>query len=146
MTNELIEAMRESFDAWFSDDWQYPNAVERDAVGYKLAQTQNAWTAWQAAWQAAIAALQREQWIPVSERLPPECVDVLVLHDYGQIVGNPAHRDYGKRYRYKITRRYGNEFLSDLMETGQATHWMPLPEAPQTVTAGHPSYFSRNPK
>lgn len=88
---------------------------------------------WEA--RAALAALQREQWIPVSERLPPECVDVLAMRDYGQIVGNPAHRDYGKRYHYKITRRYGNEFLSDLMETGQVTHWMPLPPAPQPEEA-----------
>lgn len=56
--DKLIEAMRESFEAWFSDDWQHPSAVERDAVGYKLAQAQNAWTVWQAAWQAALAALQ----------------------------------------------------------------------------------------
>lgn len=80
----------------------------------------------------ALAALQREQWVPVSERLPPEGADVLALHDYGQIVSNPAHRDCGKRYGYQITRRYGNGFLSDLLETGQVTHWMPLPPAPQT--------------
>lgn len=84
---------------------------------------------WEA--HAALAALQREQWVPVSERLPPEGADVLALHDYGQIVGNPAHRDCGKRYGYQITRRYGNGFLSDLLETGQVTHWMPLPDAPQ---------------
>lgn len=75
---------------------------------------------------------EQDGWIPVSERLPPEGVDVLVLHDYGQIVGNPAHRDYGKRYGYKIAQRYGNGFLSDFLETGQATHWMPFPDAPQT--------------
>ena len=85
--------------------------------------------------RAALAALQRELWVPVSERLPPEGVDVLVLHDYGQIVGNPAHRDCGKRYGHKITRRYGNGFLSELLETGQATHWMPLPDAPQPEEA-----------
>jgi hypothetical protein len=46
-------AEREAFEAWFSDEWQHLEAVERDAVGYKLASAQNAWTAWQAAWRAA---------------------------------------------------------------------------------------------
>lgn len=134
--DKLIEAMRESFEAWFSDDWQHPSAVERDAVGYKLAQAQNAWTVWLAALDAAFDLMQeRDGWIPVSERLPPEGVDVLVLHDYGQIVGNPAHRDCGKRYGYQITSRYGNGFLSDLLETGRVTHWMPLPDAPQPEEA-----------
>lgn len=72
--DKLIEAMRESFEAWFSDDWQHPSAVERDAVGYKLAQAQNAWTAWQAAWQAALAALQETHAVvprePVAWRRP----------------------------------------------------------------------------
>lgn len=106
--DKLIEAMR---DAVF-------DAIEQGEDAENIA-------------RAALAALQREQWVPVSERLPPEGVDVLVLHDYGQIVGNPAHRDCGKRYGHKITRRYGNGFLSDLLEPGQAMHWMPLPDAPQ---------------
>lgn len=50
------EREREEFEAWFSDEWQHPKAVERDAVGYKLAAAQNAWTAWQAGWRAALAA------------------------------------------------------------------------------------------
>lgn len=54
------ELEREEFEAWFSDEWQHPKAVERDAVGYKLAAAQNAWTAWQAGWCAALAAQQKE--------------------------------------------------------------------------------------
>src|SRR5690606_363997 len=57
------ETMRESFEEWFSDDWRHPSAVGRDAVGYKLAETQNAWTVWQAAWQAALAALMGSDWV-----------------------------------------------------------------------------------
>jgi hypothetical protein len=54
------EREREEFEAWFSDDWRHPKAVERDAVGYKQAAAQNAWTAWQAGWRAALdAAMQR---------------------------------------------------------------------------------------
>lgn len=49
------EREREEFEAWFSDEWQHPEAVERDAVGYKLAAAQDAWTAWQAGWRAALA-------------------------------------------------------------------------------------------
>ncbi len=51
------EREREEFEAWFSDEWQHSKAVERDAFGYKMAAAQNAWTAWQAGWRAALAAL-----------------------------------------------------------------------------------------
>lgn len=51
------EREREAFEAWFSDEWRYPKAVERDAIGYKMAAAQKAWTIWQAGWRAALAAL-----------------------------------------------------------------------------------------
>ena len=82
--DKLIEAMRESFEAWFSDDWQHPSAVERDAVGYKLAQAQNAWTVWQAAWQAAITAL-RNQEPEHSERHGDLRIDRLYADYYGDV-------------------------------------------------------------
>jgi len=71
--DNLIEEMCESFEAWFSDDWQHPSAVERDTVGYKLAKAQNA-LVWQAAWQAALAALRKQEpvaSIPAGYKLVP---------------------------------------------------------------------------
>lgn len=40
--------MREQFDAHMSEDGKWPAAVERSGDHYKLAQTQSAWTTWQA--------------------------------------------------------------------------------------------------
>lgn len=47
---------RALFEAWFSDGGESPRAVERDmGCGYRLQQAQQAWIAWQEAWQAARA-------------------------------------------------------------------------------------------
>jgi hypothetical protein len=45
--------MREAFERWASNDGLWPAAVERSGDGYRLAQTQSSWVAWQAAWKAA---------------------------------------------------------------------------------------------
>lgn len=47
---------RAAFEAWFSSDGRYPQAIERSGNGYKLMGTHNAWTAWEASWQSAQAA------------------------------------------------------------------------------------------
>ena len=45
-----LDASREAFEAWLSDDGKWPAAVERDRHGnYRLAQAANAWPIWQAA-------------------------------------------------------------------------------------------------
>lgn len=53
-----MSTMREEFEAWFSEDGAWPDAVRRSGDGYMLASAQAAWTAW----QAAYAAGQRAAW------------------------------------------------------------------------------------
>ncbi len=47
-----MSTMREEFEAWFSEDGAWPDAVRRSGDGYMLASAQAAWTAWQAAYAA----------------------------------------------------------------------------------------------
>lgn len=47
---KLID-MRAEFENWYSDNSQFPKAVERSGDGYKLMQAQQSWMAWQAAWK-----------------------------------------------------------------------------------------------
>ena len=67
-------------------------------------------------------AMDKQKWIPVSERLPEEWVDVLVLSRYGfcevaVYLGIPG--------KWRITWNH------DLFEVDSITHWMPLPETPK---------------
>jgi len=76
---------------------------------------------------AALAALQREQWIPVSERLPEkEQYPVLVAHQSGAVrmvfgIEPFIEGDWMGYYEPTLQGR----FLRGI------THWMPLPPAPQ---------------
>lgn len=47
---------RDSFEAWASDAYKWPNAVERSGEGYRLMQTQSSWEAWSMAWGSAEVA------------------------------------------------------------------------------------------
>lgn len=40
---------REQFEAWASDNYEWPQCIERSGDGYKLMQTTLKWEAWQAA-------------------------------------------------------------------------------------------------
>jgi aminoglycoside N3'-acetyltransferase len=44
-----MSTLRERFEAWYSDGGKWPRAIECNGGAYKLAQTQSAWEAWQAA-------------------------------------------------------------------------------------------------
>ena len=62
------------------------------------------------------------QWIPVTERLPEERVEVLVwsrcgFHETAVYLGIPG--------KWRITWNH------DLLEEGTVTHWMPLPKPPE---------------
>lgn len=62
-----------------------------------------------------IDELKAEQWISVTDRMPPDLTDILAYYDSGEI-------DIDCRF----TKR---GFIGE--ETyGEVTHWMPLPEPP----------------
>ncbi len=62
------------------------------------------------------------KWIPVTERLPEEWVDVLVLSKYGFC---EVAVYLGIKGKWRITWNH------DLFEVDSVTHWMPLPEPPK---------------
>ena len=61
-------------------------------------------------------AQERQRWIPVTERLPDQCVDVLVRYRDKHILMGTARCD---------------DWLDEDLEDGEITHWMPLPEGPE---------------
>lgn len=63
-----------------------------------------------------------QKWIPVTERLPKEWVEVLVwsrcgFHETAVYIGIPG--------KWRITWNHA------LLEEGTVTHWMPLPKLPE---------------
>lgn len=96
--------------------------------------------------QMAITALQKQPvWIPVSERLPEDCVPVnitLVNHNpvpyYASIKDVPFTATgicyKGKWYWYSVVcedylKEYGERYEKDAVDADiEVTAWMPLPE------------------
>lgn len=76
----------------------------------------------------ALEALQRFQWIPVTERLPAENMRVLAAVE-GVWVGE-AYRDM----RDTWMRSYGTPW--DASIGIPVTHWMPLPYKPEVTCDG----------
>jgi hypothetical protein len=64
-----------------------------------------------------IAVLQeREKWVAVTERLPDQCMDILVSYRDGHILMGTAMCD---------------DWIEEDLEDGKITHWMPLPDVPE---------------
>jgi len=105
--------------------------------------TKEAFEAIQETARLAIAALSRDRWISVEERLPDKPGDYLVIENYWGVATRIRVRSYTddlssvERYAFppKTHKRSGwYEYDSEYgyFETGKdITHWMPLPEPPK---------------
>ncbi|HCB1502620.1 TPA: DUF551 domain-containing protein [Klebsiella michiganensis] len=133
----VVPDERAAFNAWNNED-NLPIA----GVGAKNA----AWLAWQARavmagnsplwvgvdWakgcEPANSPVIPDRWIPVSERMPEERETVVLVADERGIVWCAEIQD-GEIYpdEFPGTRGFG---------CAEATHWMPLPAAPQEVSHG----------
>lgn len=72
------------------------------------------------------ASAVKSQWISVKERLPEKSCSVIV---WGRYTKDCPRRANEARFDHKRKR-----FYQDCTITKDATHWMPLPEAPETET------------
>lgn len=62
------------------------------------------------------AELLERRWIPVEERLPDQCMDILVRYRDKHILLGTARCD---------------DWIEEDFEDGNITHWMPLPTGPE---------------
>ena len=69
------------------------------------------------AFDMAIHALEQTRWIPVSEKLPEEGLDVLACFYNGE--GN---------YKMMVSRRSDYNYWSGVGRTADMVAWMPLPK------------------
>lgn len=122
----LVNALREHADWWENGDMMDPlGGLEKDlfAAADRL-ENQN----------AHIAALQQEieklrgqvpRWIPVTERLPEDRSDVLVVAYWHERWGVYMGWCAPERVAWSVHIGIGDR--SDIA----VTHWMPLPEPPK---------------
>ncbi len=61
-------------------------------------------------------AQERSRWIPVTERLPDQCMDILVRYRDKHILMGTARCD---------------DWIEEDFEDGEITHWIPLPTDPE---------------
>lgn len=122
-TKQLISWLRDKADRAHDQSWT--RMMHKAADRLKELDTHNA--ALESERQAWLVDQQKQMWIPVTERLPEDRNDrVLVItnekYPYCPVGNQPIDTD---RYRGKYGKwvRYGDK----------VTHWMPLPEPPKEV-------------
>ncbi|ENL6826124.1 DUF551 domain-containing protein [Salmonella enterica] len=116
----------DNFYSWFGREWeQYyqPNNYSLSAKKHLGAIAESAWFACRAAMlQAGNSPVTPDGWIPVSERMPEFFYSVLVTDEYEDMaIAIPVGLLVGDKCAFRMSN--DDIFL--------ATHWMPLPAAPQ---------------
>lgn len=81
--------------------------------------------------EAYEAEVTKQDWIPVTERLPKDGVFVLVCNDDGHMM-IAKHESETYEWYYKYTN-YDFD-IWDNEEQGPVCYWMPLPEPPKEET------------
>lgn len=133
MYEELIQRLREKAGA-FDYDGRPDIACDYEQAADAIESTNNAYQMISEAYEAEVT---KQNWIPVTERLPEKDIEVLVFAE-GKIEGffGDTVIAISKRYDFRIfTCSEGVEmwqspwqyFLTDY----EITHWMPLPSAPE---------------
>ena len=81
--------------------------------------------------EECLEAYKETRWIPVSERLPDDRTSILVYHNISGLTD--------EAWFYKHIRHPLHEYDIDDQYWSDVTHWMPLPEPPETTRedAGH---------
>lgn len=111
----LVNALREHAEWAQANEWETPITLCDDLA--KAADLIERLTDRCACYAEEIAVAQeRQRWIPVTERLPDQCMDILVVCRDRHILMGTAICD---------------DWIEEDLEDGEITHWMPLPEGPE---------------
>ena len=111
MEESVPAEMRDTFGA------DVYHSCDVDRVGLDGADLIERLTARCARYAEEIAVAQeRHRWIPVTERLPDQCMDILVCYRDRHILMGTAMCD---------------DWIEEDLEDGNITHWMPLSEGPE---------------
>ena len=134
--DELVKRLRELHPEEFGDAWDFAFACQQamheaaDAIEELAASVEGfeAQTNMVLDRDGNNTVIRFEpRWIPVTERLPENDQDVLVMVHWRDYPENMMC--YGRKYK---TRWYlWNGELGELVKGFDITHWMPLPEPPK---------------
>ncbi|EMX4956236.1 DUF551 domain-containing protein [Raoultella planticola] len=114
-----------------ADDRGYELRMEWDGKVFKHPVTQALWRMYQAA--PTGIPMNSNAWIPVSERLPDKNQSVLISVNFDSSLVEPLICT--ARYTGSTFRRC-DATVKPGSGIEEATHWMPLPAAPQEVPDG----------
>lgn len=107
-------------DCFLSDSGRTCHMKKLLSAAADVIEKLDAITQWQ---MLEIAALSKQKWIPVTERLPEEGKVVLIYGDLYPIKLDGSVIAVSKRMDWNYWQGFGRE--------RNITHWMPLPEPPK---------------
>lgn len=81
--------------------------------------------------QMAVEALEKQQWIPVAERLPQKSGCYLVIRNFGLTGERDIAVFLYSEYCFPGKNMFSRYGTNDVFYNKSVTHWMPLPEPPE---------------